>query len=313
MRRSYADRVVDHAARMTFDHGYDGTGNWPFNTAYAARHTGHAFVTRFRSLRGVERFIRAGIPVVTSITFARGQLRAHRSAPATATCRGRRVHPGRRRGGQRPGGADPRRRPPYLRPRAVRGRLAPALPLPAAACAARAASPTSSATPRTRCRRGPGARAGDHDRRPAPARRVHRVARTVAGRRHPPGHRVADGSLGFGAAAGTPDLRRPLLRRAAPGRLRVVGLALPEVETGFPATELVPSWNATTPGDSWLLVEARTASDQGRVVRAVAAGRGGSRSRTGPTPTGRSTPRPCRGRSTRPSTWRPTCWPPTTG
>ncbi len=74
VRRSYRDRVVDHVARMTFDHGYDGTGNWPFNTAYAARRTGHAFVTRFRSLRGVERFIRAGIPVVTSLSFGRGQL-----------------------------------------------------------------------------------------------------------------------------------------------------------------------------------------------------------------------------------------------
>ncbi len=74
VRRSYGDRVVDHAARMTFDHGYDGTGNWPFNTAYAARQTGHAFVTRFRSLRGVEQMIRAGIPVVTSITFSRGRL-----------------------------------------------------------------------------------------------------------------------------------------------------------------------------------------------------------------------------------------------
>ena len=74
VRRSYTDRVVDHVARMTFDHGYDGTGNWPFNTAYAATRTGHAFVTRFRSLRGVERFIKAGIPVVTSITFGRGEL-----------------------------------------------------------------------------------------------------------------------------------------------------------------------------------------------------------------------------------------------
>jgi hypothetical protein len=74
VRPSYADRAVDHAARMTFDHGYDGTGNWPFNTAYAARHAGHAFVTRFNSLRGVEQMIRAGIPVVTSITFGKGQL-----------------------------------------------------------------------------------------------------------------------------------------------------------------------------------------------------------------------------------------------
>ena len=74
VNRSYRDRVVDHAARMTFDYGYDGTGNWPFNTAFAARHAGHAFVTRFQSLRGVERFIRAGIPVVTSLTFGKGQL-----------------------------------------------------------------------------------------------------------------------------------------------------------------------------------------------------------------------------------------------
>jgi peptidase C39-like protein len=82
VNRSYVDRVVDHSARMTFDYGYDGTGNWPFNTAYAARHTGHAFVTRFASLRDVERFIRAGIPVVTSITFGRGELSG---APIGAT------------------------------------------------------------------------------------------------------------------------------------------------------------------------------------------------------------------------------------
>jgi hypothetical protein len=74
VNRSYTDRVVDHAARMTFDHGYDGTGNWPFNTAWAAKRAGHGFVTRFQSLRGVERFIKAGIPVVTSITFGKGQL-----------------------------------------------------------------------------------------------------------------------------------------------------------------------------------------------------------------------------------------------
>ena len=82
VNRSYADRVVDHAARMTYDHGYDGTGNWPFNTAYAASRTGHAFVTRFASLRGVERFIAAGIPVVTSVTFGPGELRG---APISAS------------------------------------------------------------------------------------------------------------------------------------------------------------------------------------------------------------------------------------
>jgi hypothetical protein len=71
---SHGDRVVDHVARMTFDHRYDGTGNWPFNTAYAATRTDKAFVTRFASLRGVERFIAAGIPVIVSVTYGAGGL-----------------------------------------------------------------------------------------------------------------------------------------------------------------------------------------------------------------------------------------------
>jgi hypothetical protein len=71
---SYRERWVDHAARMTYDHDYDGTGNWPFNTAYAAGLAGHAFVTRLHSLRDAEVLVRAGIPVVASIAFASGQL-----------------------------------------------------------------------------------------------------------------------------------------------------------------------------------------------------------------------------------------------
>ena len=53
---------VDYAARRTYDAAYDGTGNWPFNTAYAAPLAGHAFVTRLRSLREAETFIAAGHP-----------------------------------------------------------------------------------------------------------------------------------------------------------------------------------------------------------------------------------------------------------
>lgn len=71
---NHPDRVVDHLARMTYDYAYEGTGNWPFNTAYAATRTEQAFVTRFRSLVGVERFVGAGIPVITSISFGSGQL-----------------------------------------------------------------------------------------------------------------------------------------------------------------------------------------------------------------------------------------------
>ena len=77
---SYRDRVVDHAARMTYDYGYDGTGNWPFNTAYAARCTGAR--VRDPAARRCARpssSSRAGIPVVASITF--GARRSSTGAP----------------------------------------------------------------------------------------------------------------------------------------------------------------------------------------------------------------------------------------
>lgn len=72
---SYADPQVDHAARMTFDYEYDGAGNWPFNTAYAASFPGlDAIVTRLHSLDEAERFINAGIPIVTSQSFLASEL-----------------------------------------------------------------------------------------------------------------------------------------------------------------------------------------------------------------------------------------------
>ncbi|MCW3838807.1 C39 family peptidase [Micromonospora yasonensis] len=72
---NYADPNVDHAARMTYDYEYEGAGNWPFNTAYAASYPGmDARVTRMHSLDEVERFIKAGIPVVTSQSFLASEL-----------------------------------------------------------------------------------------------------------------------------------------------------------------------------------------------------------------------------------------------
>ncbi len=78
----HVDPWVDHAARMTYDHDYDGAGNWPFNTAYAAPLAGKAFVTRLRSLREAEKFIVAGIPLVASIAFGPGELEG---APISST------------------------------------------------------------------------------------------------------------------------------------------------------------------------------------------------------------------------------------
>jgi hypothetical protein len=60
---------VDYAARKTYDAAYEGTGNWPFNTAYAAPLAGDAFVTRLRSLREAEAFVAAGIPLVASVSW----------------------------------------------------------------------------------------------------------------------------------------------------------------------------------------------------------------------------------------------------
>ncbi|WP_374454778.1 C39 family peptidase [Nocardioides sp.] len=71
----HADATVDHTAKMVYDHGYDGTGNWAFNTAYAATLVaGDSYVTRMRDLREAEDYIVAGVPLVVSIAFARNQL-----------------------------------------------------------------------------------------------------------------------------------------------------------------------------------------------------------------------------------------------
>jgi hypothetical protein len=70
------DAQVDFTARNVFDYTYDGAGNWPFNTAYAAtRGDLRGFVTRLRSLAEAEQFIAAGIPLVVSVSFKKGELK----------------------------------------------------------------------------------------------------------------------------------------------------------------------------------------------------------------------------------------------
>jgi hypothetical protein len=61
------DPWVDYAARYVYDWNYQGAGNWPYNTAYAATFGLNAFVTRLRSLAEAELFIAEGIPLVASI------------------------------------------------------------------------------------------------------------------------------------------------------------------------------------------------------------------------------------------------------
>jgi len=65
---AHVDGQVDYAARYVYDWNYQGAGNWPDNTAYAASFDGmNGFVTRLRSLAEAERFIANGIPLVASI------------------------------------------------------------------------------------------------------------------------------------------------------------------------------------------------------------------------------------------------------
>ena len=68
------DPWVDYAARYTFDYHYNGAGNWPFNTAYAAHFGLEAAVTQLHSLAEAEQFIKAGIPLVASIAFEPNKL-----------------------------------------------------------------------------------------------------------------------------------------------------------------------------------------------------------------------------------------------
>ncbi|WP_254843091.1 peptidase C39 family protein [Deinococcus marmoris] len=66
-------RVPD-AARATFDPAYDGFGNWPFNTAYAATQGLQGLVTRMGSLRDAEAYLVRGLPLAVSLRLKAGEL-----------------------------------------------------------------------------------------------------------------------------------------------------------------------------------------------------------------------------------------------
>ncbi|MEJ7690358.1 MAG: C39 family peptidase [Nocardioidaceae bacterium] len=91
----YDDPQVDYAAANTYDYNYDGTGNWPFNTAYAGRYDLESFVTRLRSLTEAEQFIKAGIPLVVSVSFKKGELERRRLRHQRPPDGDRRLHPKR--------------------------------------------------------------------------------------------------------------------------------------------------------------------------------------------------------------------------
>lgn len=70
----FDDPWVDYTARYVYDYHYNGAGNWPFNTAYAAARGLVADVTQLHNLFEAEAFIKAGIPLVASIAFSSNKL-----------------------------------------------------------------------------------------------------------------------------------------------------------------------------------------------------------------------------------------------
>jgi hypothetical protein len=71
---AFDDPEVDYTARYVYDYHYQGAGNWPFNTAYAAERGLVSDVTQLHNLREAEPFIRAGIPLVASVAWHSNKL-----------------------------------------------------------------------------------------------------------------------------------------------------------------------------------------------------------------------------------------------
>lgn len=67
------DVDVPQCAAAIYDDAWQGTGNWPFNTAFAGSLPGlRAYVTRLDSLRDVEDWLARGVPVILSVSVKVG-------------------------------------------------------------------------------------------------------------------------------------------------------------------------------------------------------------------------------------------------
>lgn len=64
------DHDVPEVQQGVYDVAWKGTGNWPFNMAYAASQPGlTAYVSRFRDVRDVEEWVAKGVPVACSVSY----------------------------------------------------------------------------------------------------------------------------------------------------------------------------------------------------------------------------------------------------
>ncbi len=70
LKRPELNVDVPEVAGGVFDKNWPGTGNWPFNTAFAGKFNGmRAYVTRLEDLAELESLIAAGVPPILSVSY----------------------------------------------------------------------------------------------------------------------------------------------------------------------------------------------------------------------------------------------------
>jgi len=70
LSRPELDLPVPDVAHAIFDKAFEGTGNWPFNTAFAGAFPGiRAYVSRFGDIRELEDWSAKGLPTVVSVSY----------------------------------------------------------------------------------------------------------------------------------------------------------------------------------------------------------------------------------------------------
>jgi hypothetical protein len=72
LNRSELDHDVPDIVKEVYDENWHGTGNWPFNTAYAGSYPGiRGYVTRLSDVSELEDWVAKGLPVALSLCYDR--------------------------------------------------------------------------------------------------------------------------------------------------------------------------------------------------------------------------------------------------
>jgi len=68
--RPALDHDVPAVCEGVFDQNWPGTGNWPFNTSFAASIPGlRSYVTRFRDVHDLQLWLNEGVPLICSVAY----------------------------------------------------------------------------------------------------------------------------------------------------------------------------------------------------------------------------------------------------